>query len=152
MTCYTARAPEITSVLPQELVFPARKKVLCGLYHSRQQTIAVILAAYDYSDTRRDRRAVDPVSMRHNQAVAAAAVAVLLGWFDIVGCAQCVAYCWPYFGLKSFLIAAMIRSKFKNATPAAREPVTASEPYRGTLACLGEELGLDTGLVWPGLG
>ena len=26
------------------------------------------------------------------------------------------------------------------------------DDYRGTLACLGEELGLDTGLVRPGLG
>ena len=58
--------------------------------------------------------------MRHNHAVAGALVAALLAWFDIVGCAQCVAYCWPYFGLKSFLIAGIIRSKFKSATPAAR--------------------------------
>ena len=49
-----------------------------------------------------------------NQAVAGAVVAALLAWFDIVGCAQCVAYCWPYFGLKSFLIAGIIRSKYKN--------------------------------------
>jgi len=80
----------------------------------------VALAADNRSGTRRDRRAVDPVSMRHNQAIAGALVAALLACLDIVGCAQCVAYCWPYFGLKSFLIAAMIRSKFKNATPAAR--------------------------------
>ena len=59
-------------------------------------------------------------TMRHNHAVAGALVAALLAYFDIVGCAQCVAYCWPYFGLKSFLIAGIIRSKFKSATPAAR--------------------------------
>ena len=120
MTCYTARAPEVTSVLPQELVFPARRKAALWAVatHVRRQPVA--LAADNRSGTRRDRRAVDPVSMRHNQAIAGALVAALLACLDIVGCAQCVAYCWPYFGLKSFLIAAMIRSKFKNATPAAR--------------------------------
>ena len=58
--------------------------------------------------------------MRHNHAIAGALVAALLAYFDLVGCAQCVAYCWPYFGLKSFLIAGLIRSKYKSATPAAR--------------------------------
>ena len=36
------------------------------------------LAEFNRSDTRRDRRAVDPVSMRHNQAVAGAVVAAVL--------------------------------------------------------------------------
>ena len=75
--------------------------------------------------------AVDPVSMRHNQAVAGAVIAALLAYIDIVSCAQCVAYCWPYFGLKSFLIAGMIRSKYKNAPPAARAglPRISFAPY-----------------------
>ena len=86
--------------------------------------------------------------MRHNQAVAGAVVAALLAWFDVVGCAQCVAYCWPYFGLKSFLIAAMIRSKYKNASPTARANLPAprygSKPYE---FIGGDEVGL---IFYPG--
>ena len=73
-----------------------------------------------YSSESEDDDDDDAIKMRHNHAVAGAVVAALLAYFDIVGCAQCVAYCWPYFGLKSFLIAGIIRSKFKSATPAAR--------------------------------
>jgi hypothetical protein len=87
-------------------------------------------------------------TMRHNQAVAGAVVAALLAWFDIVGCAQCVAYCWPYFGLKSFLIAGIIRSKFKSATPAARAGLPALRygwsPYE---FIGGDEVGL---VFYPG--
>ncbi len=106
------------------------------------------LAEFNRSDTRRDRRAVDPVSMRHNQAVAGAVIAALLAFLDIVGCAQCVAYCWPYFGLKSFLIAGIIRSKFKSATPAARAGLPAPRygwsPYE---FIGGDEVGL---VFYPG--
>ena len=86
--------------------------------------------------------------MRHNNAIAGALVAALLAWFDIVGCAQCVAYCWPYFGLKSFLIAGIIRSKFKSATPAARAGLPAPRygwsPYE---FIGGDEVGL---VFYPG--
>ncbi len=85
--------------------------------------------------------------MRH-QAVAGAAVAALLAWFDIVGCAQCVVYCWPYFGLKSFLIAGIIRSKFKSATPAARAGLPALRYGWSPYEFIG---GNDVGLVfYPG--
>ena len=86
--------------------------------------------------------------MRHNQAIAGAVVAALLAWFDVVGCAQCVAYCWPYFGLKSVLIAGIIRSKFKSATPAARAGLPAPRygwsPYE---FIGGDEVGL---IFYPG--
>ena len=106
------------------------------------------LAEFNRSGTRRDRRAVDPVSMRHNHAIAGAVVAALLAWFDVVGCAQCVAYCWPYFGLKSFLIAGIIRSKFKSATPAARAGLPALRYGWSPYEFIG---GNDVGLVfYPG--
>jgi hypothetical protein len=85
--------------------------------------------------------------MRH-QAVAGAVVAALLAWFDIVGCAQCVAYLWPYFGLQSFLIPGLIRTKYKSATPAARVGLPALRygwsPYE---FIGGEEVGL---IFYPG--
>ena len=46
----------------------------------------------------------------------------------------------------------LLRDRSRWPVGAASAALTASEPYRGTLACLGEELGLDTGLVRPGLG
>ena len=87
-------------------------------------------------------------TMRHNQAVAGAVVAALLAWFDIVGCAQCVVYCWPHFGLKSFLIAGLIRSKYKSATPAARAGLPALRYGWSPYEFIG---GSDVGLVfYPG--
>ena len=86
--------------------------------------------------------------MRHNHAIAGALVAALLAYFDIVSCAQCVAYLWPYFGLQSFLIAGIIRSKFKSATPAARAGLPALRygwsPYQ---FIGGDEVGL---VFYPG--
>ena len=85
--------------------------------------------------------------MRH-QAVAGAVVAALLAWLDIVGCAQCVAFLWPYFGLQSFLIPGIIRSKFKSAPPAARAGLPALRygwsPYE---FIGGDEVGL---IFYPG--
>ena len=63
-------------------------------------------------------RLVSIAKMRH-QAVVGAVIAAVLAYIDIVGCV-CVAYLWPYLGLKSFLIAGSTRSKYKSATPAAR--------------------------------
>ena len=85
--------------------------------------------------------------MRH-QAVAGAVVAALLAWLDIVGCAQCVAFLWPYFGLQSFLIPGIIRSKFKSATPAARAGLPALRYGWSPYEFIG---GDDVGLVfYPG--
>ena len=85
--------------------------------------------------------------MRH-QAVAGAVVAALLAWLDIVGCAQCVAFLWPYFGLQSFLIPGLIRTKYKSATPAARVGLPALRygwsPYE---FIGGDEVGL---IFYPG--
>ena len=69
--------------------------------------------------------------MRHNQAVAVAAVAVLLGWFDIVGFARFVGFVWPYFGPPALLFAVALRPKFRNASPAARAglPRVGFAPY-----------------------
>ena len=85
--------------------------------------------------------------MRH-QAVAGALAAALLAFIDIVGCVQCVAYLWPYFGLQSLLIPGIIRSKFKSATPAARAGLPALRcgwsPYE---FIGGDEVGL---VFYPG--
>ena len=83
-----------------------------------------------------------------NQAVVGAVVGALLAYLDIVGCAQCVAFLWPYFGLQSFLIPAIIRSKFKSATPAARAGLPAPRYGWSPYEFIG---GDDVGLVfYPG--
>ena len=105
------------------------------------------LAEFNRSDTRRDRRAVDPVSMRHNQAIAGAVVVALLAYFDIVGFARCVAYLWPSLGPTGLVLTLPLRFKFKNASPAARAglPRISFAPY--------EFVGGDSvGLVLPWCG
>ncbi len=86
--------------------------------------------------------------MRHNQAVAGAVVAALLAYLDVIGFARCVSYLWPYFGLQSFLIPGLIRSKYKSATPAARAGLPALRygwsPYE---FIGGDEVGL---VFYPG--
>ena len=86
--------------------------------------------------------------MRHNHAIAGALVAALLAYFDVVACGQCIVYLWPYFGLKSFLIAGSIRSKYKSATPAARAGLPALRYGWSPYEFIG---GSDVGLVfYPG--
>ena len=69
--------------------------------------------------------------MRHNQAIAAALVAALLSYFDIVGFARCVAYLWPSLGPTGLVLTLPLRFKFKNASPAARAglPRISFAPY-----------------------
>ena len=83
-----------------------------------------------------------------NQAVVGALVAALLAYLDVVACGQCIVYLWPYFGLQSFLIPAIIRSKFKSATPAARAGLPAPRYGWSPYEFIG---GDDVGLVfYPG--
>ena len=90
----------------------------------------------------------DGNKMRHNHAIAGALVAALLAYFDVVACGQCIVYLWPYFGLKSFLIAGSIRSKYKSATPAARAGLPALRYGWSPYEFIG---GDDLGLVfYPG--
>ena len=87
--------------------------------------------------------------MRHKPAIAAAAVAFLLGWFDIVGYVRYVAFFWPYLGPPVLLYGPFfVRPLFKNVSPAARAGLPASRYGNAPYEFLG---GNDIGLVfYPG--